>query len=113
VSFKTSAGKTPMQSLFEQVSSLFEMYGKRPPGDDKDKFLWTYYMPYVIEMQQKNFVEPFVYYVSQRTTIPGVREWLPANDARVKAFLDWSSTVTRLPVHCTGGCPSGNDGSDC
>src|SRR5688572_32948828 len=39
---------------------------------------------YFIEMQQKNFVEPFVYYVSQRTSIPGVREWLTANDAQVK-----------------------------
>lgn len=94
VAFKVSAGKTQMQSLFEQVDSLFAMYAKRPPGEDKDKFLWTYYMPYFIEMQQKNFVEPFVYFVSQRTSIPGVREWLNANRDRADAFLDWSKNYS-------------------
>jgi tetratricopeptide (TPR) repeat protein len=94
VSFKASAGKPPMQVLFEQVDSLFAMYAKRPPGDDKDKFLWTYYMPYFTEMQQKGFVEPFVYYASQRTTIAGVREWLTANGERVRAFLDWSKNYS-------------------
>jgi tetratricopeptide (TPR) repeat protein len=94
VAFKTSEGKTQMQSLFQQVDSLFAMYAKRPPDEDKDKFLWTYYMPYFIEMQQKSFVEPFVYYVSQRTSIPGVREWLDANRDRVNAFLDWSKNYS-------------------
>jgi len=90
IAFKTSAGKSQMQSLFEQVDSLFSVYAKRPAGNDKDKFLWTYYMPYVTEMQQKGFVEPFVYYASQRANIPGVREWLTANSDRVTAFLNWS-----------------------
>jgi len=94
VAFKSSAGKSQMQSLYEQVDSLFKMYGTRPAGEDKDKMLWTYYMPYVVEMQQKNFVEPFVYYISQRTTIPGVREWLVANPDRVAAFLDWSKNYS-------------------
>ena len=94
VAFKTSEGKSQMQSLFEQVNSLFAMYAKRPAGDDKDKFLWTYYLPYFTEMQQKNFVEPFVYFVSQRTSIPGVREWLSANDERVSAFLSWSKSYS-------------------
>jgi tetratricopeptide (TPR) repeat protein len=92
--FKTSEGKSQMQSLVQQVDSLFKMYGTRVAGDDKDKFLWTYYMPYVTEMQQKNFVEPFVYYVSQRSTIPGVREWLTSNPDRVNAFLSWSKSYS-------------------
>lgn len=94
IAVKTSDGKTPMQSLFEQIDSLFRVYSKRTPGEDKDKFVWTYYMPYFVEMQQRNFVEPFVYYVSQRTTIPGVREWLDTNGDRVKAFLDWSKNYS-------------------
>ena len=94
LAFKSSAGKSQMQSLFEQVDSLFKMYGIRAPGEDREKMLWTYYMPYVVEMQQKNFVEPFVYYVSQRTTVPGVREWLAANPNRVAAFLDWSKNYS-------------------
>ncbi len=41
---------------------------------------------------EKNFVEPFVYYASQRTSIPGVSEWLNANNDRVTAFLNWSKS---------------------
>jgi hypothetical protein len=35
-----------------------------------------------------------VYYVSQRTDLPGVREWLTANRERVVTFLDWSRKFT-------------------
>jgi tetratricopeptide (TPR) repeat protein len=94
LAFKNSAGKAAMQSLFEQVDSLFSVYAKRSPENDKDKFLWTYYMPYVTEMQQKGFVEPFVYYASQRANIPGVGEWLSANKDRVTAFLEWSKNYS-------------------
>jgi tetratricopeptide (TPR) repeat protein len=90
LSLKTSTGKAEMQILFEQIESLFTIYAKREPGDDKDKFLWTYYMPYITEMQQKKFVEPFVYYASQRSGIPGVQDWMNTNSAWVAAFLDWS-----------------------
>ena len=38
--------------------------------------------------QKRNFVEPFVYYISQRTDLVGVREWLTVNRERVLAFLD-------------------------
>jgi tetratricopeptide (TPR) repeat protein len=49
-----------------------------------------YYMPFIAEMQQKKLVEPFVYYVSQRTNLPGVREWLTVNRERVLELLAWA-----------------------
>jgi tetratricopeptide (TPR) repeat protein len=86
----TATGKSQIQSLIDQVDSLFGTYAKIDPGKDKDTFLWTYYIPYVEEMKQKGLVEPFVYFVNQRTTLPDVREWLTANPDRVNAFLQWS-----------------------
>lgn len=90
LAIKTADGKSEIESMVWQVDSLFAMYAKRGPGEDKATFLWTYYMPYITEMQQKGFVEPFVYFANQRTNLPGVREWLTANRDRVNAFLSWS-----------------------
>jgi len=82
--------RTPVQQMVEQFSRLFAMYGSTDPEADKGTFLWTYYMPFFVEMQKKDFVEPFVYYVSQRTDLVGVREWLTVNRERVLAFLAWA-----------------------
>jgi tetratricopeptide (TPR) repeat protein len=87
---KAGDGKSQIEQLAQQVTMLVEIWTNRDPGDDRAAFLWTYYMPYFTEMRKQNFVEPFVYYVSQRTDLPGVREWLTANRERVGAFLDWS-----------------------
>ena len=82
--------KPQIQIMVDQLHGLIGVWVGRGPGVDKDTFLWSFYMPYFTEMQKLNFVEPFVYYVSQRTDLPGVREWLTANRERVVTFLDWS-----------------------
>jgi tetratricopeptide (TPR) repeat protein len=83
-------GKTQIQLLVDQVDNLFGAYATMPAGKDKDTFLWKYYIPYSLEMKQKGFVEPFVYFINQSTNLPGVRDWLNANPVRVNAFLLWS-----------------------
>ena len=82
-------GKSQIQLLVDQVENLFGTYASTPPGDS---FLWKYYTPYAIEMKQKGFVEPFVYFLNQRTNLPSVREWLTANQDRVNTFILWSRT---------------------
>jgi tetratricopeptide (TPR) repeat protein len=86
--------KPQIQIMSDQLHALIGVWAGRGPGADGETFLWSYYMPYFSEMQKQNFVEPFVYYVSQRTDLPGVREWLTANRERVLAFLDWSRKFT-------------------
>jgi tetratricopeptide (TPR) repeat protein len=95
VSSKAAAaapGKSQIQLLVDQVDNLFGTYATLQPGNSKDTFLWKYYIPYAIEMKQKGFVEPFVYFANQRVNIPGVREWLTANPDKVNAFLLWART---------------------
>jgi tetratricopeptide (TPR) repeat protein len=87
---KSGADASQIQQLASQLDSLLGVYAGQQPGDDKATFLWTYYMPYFAEMKKMNFVEAFVYFVSQRTTLPGTREWLNANRDRVTAFVTWS-----------------------
>jgi tetratricopeptide (TPR) repeat protein len=82
--------KSQIQAMADQLDVLFGVYSIVEPGEDKDMFLYTYYMPYFTQMQKQGYVQPFVYYVSQRTNLPGVREWLTVNQDKVTAFLDWS-----------------------
>ena len=86
--------KPQIQIMADQLHALIGVWVGRGAGADGGTFLWSYYMPYFSEMQKQNLVEPFVYYVSQRTDLPGVREWLTANRERVVTFLDWSRKFT-------------------
>ena len=83
-------GHSEIQAMVKQVDALLRVYASTKPGEDAGTFLWTYYMPYFRELRDRQFVEPFVYYISQRTPFPGVQEWLGANQDRVAAFLAWS-----------------------
>jgi tetratricopeptide (TPR) repeat protein len=87
---KSAEGRSQIQLLADQVDLLFGVYASSAAGDDSATFLWKYYMPFIAEMHQKKLVEPFVYYVSQRTNLPGVREWLTVNRERVLEFLAWA-----------------------
>lgn len=84
-------GKTEAQLLAEQVETVLGMISELEPGKNKSKFVYKYYVPYFAELKKRNFAEPFVYHAFQSSDIPGVREWLAANDARVKEFLAWSN----------------------
>jgi tetratricopeptide (TPR) repeat protein len=87
---KSAESKPQIQMMADQLDMLFQVYAAVAPGANQDTFLYTYYMPYFVEMQKQGLVEPFVYFVSQRTNLPGVREWLAVNGEKVSAFLAWS-----------------------
>jgi len=88
----TAVANSQIQTLVDQVDHLFSAYASMSAGDDKDTFLWKYYIPYFVELKQKGFVEPFVYFLSLRTNLSGVREWMTANPDKVNTFLLWSRT---------------------
>jgi tetratricopeptide (TPR) repeat protein len=90
----TTLGKSQIQTLVDQVDTLFGIYATMQPGDAKNTFLWKYYIPYAIELKKQGYVEPFIYFLNQRANLPGVREWLMANSARVSTFLLWSRTYS-------------------
>ncbi|HEV7743537.1 MAG TPA: tetratricopeptide repeat protein [Pyrinomonadaceae bacterium] len=83
-------GKTPIQLLVAQFESFFAVMSEQSDKGDRGKFAWKYYVPYFNEMKQKNFVESFVYYITQSDGNEETLKWLAANKARVGDFLAWS-----------------------
>jgi tetratricopeptide (TPR) repeat protein len=83
-------GKTQMQLLAGQFETFFAIMSEQSDRADRNKFTWKFYAPYFMEMKQKNFVEPFVYYITQGDGNEETLKWLAGNKARVGDFLAWS-----------------------
>ena len=84
-------GGTEVEALVDQVDRLLAMLPGDEGATDSRTFTGTYYAPYFVELKQKNFAAPFVYFLCQRTNLVGVRDWLNANRARVQEFLAWNA----------------------
>jgi len=82
--------KTPMQLLVGQFETFFAILSEQSDKADKTKFTWKFYVPYFAEMKQKNFVEPFVYYISQSDGNEETLKWLKSHEAQVGNFVAWS-----------------------
>lgn len=83
-------GKTEMQLLIGQFETFFAIMAEQSDKADRSKFTWKFYAPYFAEMKQKNYVEPFVYYIMQSDANEETVKWLAGNKARIGDFLAWS-----------------------
>lgn len=79
----------PGPRLVRLFTSYLNAVAAHDAGADRSMFLWTYYVPYFGQLRERDFVEPFVYYVSQGVGMPGVQDWMASNKARIDAFLAW------------------------
>jgi tetratricopeptide (TPR) repeat protein len=84
-------GKSEAQLLVGNFESLLTFLGEAK-SKDQSKFTWKYYVPYFLEMKKRGYIEPFVYYIHQRSDVPGVKEWLEKNGNKVLEFLNWSES---------------------
>jgi Tfp pilus assembly protein PilF len=84
-------GTPEIQALVVQVDTLIGTLPARASGPAAQSFVNVHYVPFFRALQQRRYVEPFVYWVSQRAPVPGVTEWLQANQARVREFVEWAS----------------------
>lgn len=80
--------KTEAEILVGQLERVVETVSGGKKGSS---FVHRYYVPYFVEMKEKNFLEPFVYYTLKA---PGGHEeagrWVAQNSGRVMQFLTWS-----------------------
>jgi tetratricopeptide (TPR) repeat protein len=88
---KLDAGTPEIEALVAQVDRLIGALPAEPSGPAAHSFVNTHYVPFFVALKRQNFVEPFVYWASQRAPVPGVTEWLRANESKVRQFLDWAS----------------------
>jgi tetratricopeptide (TPR) repeat protein len=88
---KLNEGRPEIEALVQQVDQLIATLPAQPSGPAARSFANVHYVPFFLALRQHNYVEPFVYWASQRAPVPGVTDWLRANEPRVKAFVDWAS----------------------
>jgi len=88
---KLDDGTPEIEALIAQIDQLLGALPKQASGPAASSFVNTHYVPFFVALKQQNFVEPFVYWASQRAPVPGVTDWLKANETRVRAFLTWAS----------------------
>jgi tetratricopeptide (TPR) repeat protein len=91
---KLDEGTPEIEALISQVDQLLGSLPKEPSAAAANSFVNTHYVPFFVALKEKNFVEPFVYWASQRAPVPGVVDWLKANEGRVREFLTWASQYT-------------------
>ena len=82
--------------LVDQMSAIIKALSEQARAEQAKteatpSFAYRYYVPYYVQMYDRNFVQPFVHFIFQRSGLPGVADWLKANGDAVKAFLDWSA----------------------
>ena len=80
--------KTPVD-MFALKFSLLCGYLKETEKDGYG-FYWDYYVPYFIDMNDKNLVNTFAYIAFTPTQTPAVSEWLKAHKSEIDAFYKWS-----------------------
>lgn len=55
-------------------------------------YYWDYYVPYFIEMQDKQLIKTFAYIAFATSTEPDVSDWLKSHKDEIKQFYDWSKS---------------------
>ena len=91
---KMDAGTPEIQALVAQVDQLIARLPAQPAGPAASSYVNRHYVPFFLELRSKGFVEPFVYWASQRAPVPMVGDWLRANEPRVRAFLQWAEAYS-------------------
>jgi len=73
-----------------------------------DTSVWMQqYVPFFVELNRKNYLEPFIYTILSGLNIPDVQNWLKKNQARKQEFFTWASSyiskdVTKKTVQING-----------
>lgn len=91
---KMDAGTPEIEALVAQVDQLIGRLPAPPTGPAASSYVNRHYVPFFLELRRKGFVEPFVYWASQRAPVPMVNDWLRANEPRVREFLQWAEAYS-------------------
>jgi tetratricopeptide (TPR) repeat protein len=84
------SNKSESETMVHQWKVFLDVLGETLDKKKHPEFVFNYYVPYFLEMNKRGLVEPFVYYIHQKTDTAGVSEWLAANQPKVNEFLTWS-----------------------
>lgn len=85
---KKNKKKTEVEQFIRKFETICESL--KESQKDNRGFYWEYYVPYFIEMKDKNLVEPFAYIVFASSDNPDVSKWLKSNQSEIDKFYEWS-----------------------
>jgi tetratricopeptide (TPR) repeat protein len=91
---KLDQGTPEIEALIAQIDQLLGALPAQPVGPAATSFVNTHYVPFFVALKQHDYVEPFVYWASQRAPVPGVADWLKANAPRMRSFLTWAAAYS-------------------
>lgn len=89
---KKNKKKTEVEQFimkFEKICTSLEETQK-----DNHGFYWNYYVPYFVEMKDKNLIETFAYIAFASSDYPDVDKWLKGHKTEITKFYDWSKNFT-------------------
>jgi tetratricopeptide (TPR) repeat protein len=80
------------KTAVEKFVRKFEMVISSMKEAEKDNygFYWDFYVPFFLEMKEKNFIETFAYIVFASSGDPDVTTWLSSHKESVRNFYEWS-----------------------
>jgi Flp pilus assembly protein TadD len=88
--------KNKKKTEVEQFIRKFETVcaSLKETQDKNYGFYWDYYVPYFVEMKDKNLIETFVYIAFATSDFPDVDKWLKEHKKDIDNFYEWSSNFT-------------------
>lgn len=84
----SNANKTPVE-MFALKFSLLCGYLKEADKDGYG-FYWDYYVPYFVEMNDKNLVNTFAHIAFTPANTPEITDWLKVHKREIESFYKWS-----------------------
>lgn len=86
--------KNKKKSDVENFIRKFEVVCSSISESKKDNygFFWDYYVPYFVEMKEKNLIEPFAYICFASSENKEVEKWLKEHESEIEKFYDWSKS---------------------
>ncbi len=91
---EVNKNKSDAQRMIEQLDFIFQTISpERVTNNDKDVsgFVYTFYVPYFVEMHRQKLVEPFMYVISASNKRSETEKWLTENQQTVNDFMNWSA----------------------
>jgi hypothetical protein len=78
-----------LQALLEQVDGFLAQVAARDLSAERS-FVGRHYLPFFAELKKRGYVEPLLNWSIQRSPVQGARQWVQANQPKVREFLDWA-----------------------
>jgi len=89
LNYKDETKKRLETELFTYKFSLVCELLKHAQNENKG-FYWDYYIPYFIDLYNRNLLQPFTYIVYESSGDKEIEKWLKANKLSIDEFYDWS-----------------------